>query len=253
MVYLSIVIPIYNAKDFLGKCVNSIVALNFSKDYEIILVDDGSSDGSSELCDQLCLQRKEIKVIHQKNQGVSSARNAGIKMVKGKWIWFVDADDIVEKNSQNNELTLELQNEQFAVMDCIWDEYGVKQHYETTQDTIPYNLWRCCFRKDVITKNNLKFVINRKYAEDQEFILKYLLYLDCNSQRKVIKSAVYHYYVRKGSAMTKKGVNAKHLTDLTKVFFFFLFHSVKTGNITQKWVWMQQKRMVRAIFNVLIH
>lgn len=92
---ISIVIPVYNVERYLKKCINSIVNQSY-KNIEIILVDDGSTDNSSEICDEYIKKDDRIKVIHKENGGLSDARNKGIDMAKGKYITFVDSDDYVE-------------------------------------------------------------------------------------------------------------------------------------------------------------
>lgn len=94
---LSIIIPVYNAEKYLQKCVNSIFEQDFS-DYELILVNDGSTDGSGDICDKYALIDPRIQVIHKANGGQSSARNNGLKAAKGKYLWFIDSDDIIEAN-----------------------------------------------------------------------------------------------------------------------------------------------------------
>lgn len=89
---VSVVIPVYNVKPYLERCVNSVLRQTY-KDLEIILVDDGSTDGSGELCDKIATWDQRICVIHQKNQGQSSARNAGIRQATGEHIAFLDSDD----------------------------------------------------------------------------------------------------------------------------------------------------------------
>lgn len=90
---VSVVIPVYNVKPYLERCVQSVLRQTY-QDIEVILVDDGSKDGSGELCDQIALTDKRIRVIHQENQGLSSARNMGICSATGDYIIFLDADDL---------------------------------------------------------------------------------------------------------------------------------------------------------------
>ena len=97
MPLLSIIIPVYQAKKYLGKCIDSILNQSFL-DFELILVDDGSNDGSERICDEYTRKDNRIKVIHQINQGVSGARNTGLKYASGEYIAFVDADDWVGVN-----------------------------------------------------------------------------------------------------------------------------------------------------------
>ena len=96
---LSIIVPVYNVEAFLKKCVDSLLAQDLPKeDYEVILVDDGSTDGSGNLCDSLAVEHGNIRVIHQQNRGLSGARNAGIPTASGDYILFVDSDDYLCPN-----------------------------------------------------------------------------------------------------------------------------------------------------------
>ncbi len=96
--YFSVILPVYNVEAYLKRCVRSILEQSFT-DYEIILVDDGSKDSSGSLCDALAAENGCIRVIHKENGGLSSARNAGIQAAAGRYIWFVDSDDWVERDS----------------------------------------------------------------------------------------------------------------------------------------------------------
>lgn len=89
---VSVIIPVYNVKPYLERCVRSVLNQTY-KDIEIILVDDGSTDGSGELCDQIAAGESQISVIHQQNQGLSGARNTGIHQATGDYIAFIDSDD----------------------------------------------------------------------------------------------------------------------------------------------------------------
>ena len=91
-IFTIIIIPVFNVEKYLKKCLDSILIQDF-KDYECILIDDGSKDSSGIICDQYAQNDKRIKVIHKKNTGVSDSRNIGIKESSGTWITFIDADD----------------------------------------------------------------------------------------------------------------------------------------------------------------
>lgn len=91
----SVIIPVYNVKNYLSKCVNSVLNQTYN-DFEIILIDDGSTDGSSELCDKYNRDNSQVHVFHQKNQGVASARNLGIEQASGDYILFLDSDDWID-------------------------------------------------------------------------------------------------------------------------------------------------------------
>lgn len=94
---ISIIVPIYNVRGYLNKCIDSIIEQTYSR-LQIILVDDGSTDGSGEICDEYLKKDNRIQVFHKKNGGASSARNFGLKKAKGEWIGFVDSDDYVEQD-----------------------------------------------------------------------------------------------------------------------------------------------------------
>ena len=95
---LSIIVPIYNIAPYLRKCVDSLLTQDIS-DYEIILIDDGSTDECPQICDEYAKQYSHIKVIHQENAGLSAARNTGIKVAQGDYILFVDSDDYLQPNT----------------------------------------------------------------------------------------------------------------------------------------------------------
>lgn len=97
MPIISIIVPVFNVEPYLRKCVDSLISQTFV-DIEIILVDDGSTDNSANICDEYSLKDKRIKVIHKKNGGLSDARNAGLEICKGEYIGFVDGDDYVSEN-----------------------------------------------------------------------------------------------------------------------------------------------------------
>lgn len=93
--FFSIIVPVYNAEETIGKCINSILLQDYSS-FEVLLIDDGSSDNSLEICEDLGRKDGRIIVSHQENQGVSSARNNGINMAKGTYLFFIDSDDYIE-------------------------------------------------------------------------------------------------------------------------------------------------------------
>lgn len=95
---VSVIVPVYNVKEYLERCVKSILRQTM-RDIEILLIDDGSSDGSGELCDRLAEKDQRIKVIHQSNGGLSAARNTGIKNASAEFLLFVDSDDLIRRNT----------------------------------------------------------------------------------------------------------------------------------------------------------
>ena len=110
---LSIIVPVYNCEKYLNRCIESLLDQSYSN-IEIILVDDGSSDGSSDLCDELKKKDKRIRVFHQNNLGPGAARNVGLLNAKGNYITFVDSDDCVEKDGYSKIL-----NQKYKYADII--------------------------------------------------------------------------------------------------------------------------------------
>ena len=90
---LSVIVPVYNVEKYLARCIDSILSQSYQS-LEIILVDDGSTDSSGQICDTYAAKYRQIKVIHQKNQGLSAARNAALKIARGEYYSFIDSDDV---------------------------------------------------------------------------------------------------------------------------------------------------------------
>lgn len=96
MAVISVIVPVYNAEKYLNRCIESVLDQTF-KDFELILVDDGSKDSSGNICEKYAGRDQRIKVIHQENKGQAAARNRGVLNAAGEWIAFVDADDMIQK------------------------------------------------------------------------------------------------------------------------------------------------------------
>jgi glycosyltransferase involved in cell wall biosynthesis len=118
---VSVIIPVYNAKEHIAKCINSVIYQTY-KNIEIILVDDGSTDKSLEICKSYARDDKRVIVLHQKNGGVSKARNHGIKYATGKYVTFVDADDWIDKNAIKEMVRIASKEE----VDCVRMMYHVE-------------------------------------------------------------------------------------------------------------------------------
>ena len=153
----SLIIPVYNVGDFLRPCLESIRCQ--SGNWECILVNDGSTDGSGKVCDELTAADSRFRVFHQENAGVSSARNRGMAQASGEWLWFVDADDIIHPNS------LKILGEQISktTVDFIYFDFLYGKEVSFNGVKIPENLsikliservpemspWRCIFRRKI--------------------------------------------------------------------------------------------------------
>lgn len=135
---ISIIVPIYNVEKYLENCINSIINQTY-KNIEILLIDDGSTDSSSKICDELSKEDSRIRVFHKKNGGLSSARNYGLDRMKGEYVTFVDSDDTIEK-------------------DYIEYMYNLIQKYNVSLSIIPYN---------VVVNELKKYSIGSNYKEEK--------------------------------------------------------------------------------------
>lgn len=206
---ISIIIPIYNVALYLRQCIQSIISQEGN--IEVILADDGSPDESPSICDEYAQKDNRIHVIHKQNGGVSSARNAGIDVAQGEWIWFVDGDDYIADNVLKR-IYQEIQKHPHADliqmgMNYLYDDNRlVPQRIELIDNLkknkfllqhITYHNHRLLFKREIIEKNQLRFTQGLRVAEDQEFQLKYMML--CKTPIQIPLSA-YIYRQREGSA-----------------------------------------------------
>ena len=141
---VSVIIPIYNVEKYLRQCVDSVISQTY-RDLEIILVDDGSPDGCGSICDEYAVQDSRITVIHKENGGLSDARNAGLEIAKGEYIYFLDSDDYI-KNDAIEKLVarIEEENADFVYFDAEtlfedfedenYNEEFIRSQYYRTSD-----------------------------------------------------------------------------------------------------------------------
>lgn len=193
----SVIIPCYNCVKTLEATVNSIRVCGLS-DYEILLIDDGSNDGTAELCDRLCGKNEGIRCVHQSNKGVSAARNRGIDEARGEYIWFVDSDDTVDEDSLRGVLkTALLKKPDMLLFGMSFDYYNHGKMYlretlnppsegsvtlgELKQTFAEYynsnSLTTACnklFRSDLLKKHGTRFREDMFLMEDYLFVLELL-------------------------------------------------------------------------------
>lgn len=188
---VSIIVPVYNA---LGSIINLIDSVQAQEEHswELILVDDGSKDGSSEICDEISRDDGRITVIHQQNSGVSSARNSGLRAAKGLWITFVDADDLLTDTFLSSMLAASGKSDD---IDIVFGSYAIVESFKTTlylYDSKIYDLgkvkdailhtrimhrcspWAKLFRRSVIEQNNLCFDTKLTISEDRLFLYSFM-------------------------------------------------------------------------------
>ncbi len=186
---ISIIVPVYNVGEYLTSCIPSIQNQTLP-DWELILVNDGSTDNSGEICDTYAKQDSRIQVIHKKNEGVSIARNTGIALAKGEYLGFVDGDDTVLPEMYERLYT-EAQHTNADIVMC--DALTVYPNKNTEPDTImqlPENIvlektaltprllkelagsaWRCIYHRTLFRHSDARFPASLKFSEDRVFNL----------------------------------------------------------------------------------
>lgn len=223
---ISIIVPIYNVEKYLKRCVDSLISQTYSS-IEVILVDDGSTDESGIICDNYALGESGVcTVIHKKNGGQSSARNAGLLAARGEYIGFVDSDDWVSSDmyaymlailQSNNAEAAQINychafcDQQQAVNTAekleIYCGKDILQYYMTTSThTGSYSVWRCLFKKNVLEGFTFR---NGKINEDIDY--KYIALSRC--QRFVASNQIKYFYFQ-GRESTSSGMLRKKDYDL---------------------------------------
>ncbi len=227
---ISVIVPVYNTEKYLQRCIDSILGQSFT-DFELLLIDDGSTDGSGAICDTYAAKDSRVRVFHKENGGVSSARNIGLDNALGEWITFVDSDD--ELLPDGLQTMLDGVTPDLDMVMCGYVEYdtnGAVLEHERVEKV--YNLskkdsvlwlynglgevyfyfgypFARLFRRSQIEAHSLRFDTSIAIKEDTLFVMQYI----CrgNGHTRMNAKPVYRYNHREGSAMSevKKGFNRK--------------------------------------------
>ncbi|ODG92006.1 MULTISPECIES: glycosyltransferase [Bacillaceae] len=228
---ISIIVPVYKVENYLNKCIDSILGQTF-KDFELILVNDGSPDNCPKICDDYASTDQRVKVIHKENGGLSSARNAGLKIAKGKYIAFVDSDDfihlkmyeVLHSNAKqyssdivicdylkvnegdvlnSDEPNLRYKEEHYTNIEALNELYGNKGVKFVV-------VWNKLFKKHLF--DNLEFEENK--IHEDEFIAHQLLY---KSSKITYIPIQLHFYLQRKNSITQAEFCIKHL-DFIKAY-----------------------------------
>ncbi len=236
---LSVIIPIYNSEQYLEICLNSLVSQT-CKDFEVILVDDGSTDNSAVICKQVCSANNNFKYFYQENSGPGSARNNGIRNASGKFISFIDADDYVEPNYIETIINN---------MNCDVLFFGSTHHYKNGKKTSHtyskhndisfFNIlmeqdtywdfvypWNKCFKRDLIVENQLFFIEDLWRAEDELFTLAYMSHVDCIN---TISDILYNYQIGIGVSSIYPNLEEFKIINST---IFYISNKYKDKNVS---------------------
>ncbi len=233
MIKLTIIVPVYNVEKYIEKCVDSILAQKL-KNYEIILINDGSTDNSGNICERYARKYKNIKTIHQINKGLSGARNAGIKKAKGEYLMFIDSDDFINDKISLNEIIDKAKEDVIQFKWVYYYENKNKYIYfkdtglystqnfedllfeEVKNGTLSISACNKIVRRSLIVDNNIYFDENL-VSEDIDWSLK--LYLNVKSM-KVINEDVYVYRQQRVGSITNT-INEKNVFSLFKIIEYW--------------------------------
>lgn len=200
----SIIVPVYNTEKFLAKCIDSILGQKY-EDWELLLIDDGSTDSSGSICDNYAKNDNRIKVLHQQNAGPGAARNRGLDNACGEFVVFVDADDWVDstflsdyiESMQNSDIVYQGHRKEYndgksiKVSDLELNSSDIAVAIRTLweHDYFGYTCLKC-FRRSIIEDNNIRFDTDVYFREDTIFTAQYFKYV---KNVKVLPVANYHY------------------------------------------------------------
>ena len=253
---ISIIIPIYNVEKYLEKCLDSILNQTY-KNLEIILIDDGSTDNSPNICNSYCEKDKRIKIIHKNNEGVSSARNKGIELSKGKYIVFIDSDDYVSNEHIEVLYDCIISNNVDLVISNLIDisEDGIilnneeKESFLMNKDQCLKELLSednfyhlCCgniYRKDLLEK--IRFNCKYRIAEDLDFLYRYIKQI---SSAYFLSKNTYYYLKREGSATNS--IYSEKWNDELKICNFIISEMVELENNFHKYA---KRKYIRLNIN----
>ncbi len=214
---ISIIVPVYTVESYLDRCITSLINQTY-KNLEIILVDDGSKDGSGTICDKYAILDSRIKVIHKENGGVSLARNLGLDVASGDYIGFVDSDDYVEsKMYEALYQKAELENADITIcgftqvrvngnaqvndidLSIDWSKENVIKNYfrQGIIKELMYSPWNKLYKKSLV--NDLRFSEKYHMGEDILFVFECI---ERMNKLSCVKGSFYNYVMRENSAMT---------------------------------------------------
>ena len=212
MPQVSIIVPVYKTEKYLKRCIDSILAQSFT-DFELILVDDGSPDNCPEICDAYVALDSRVKVIHQKNAGVSSARNAGLDLAQTKYIMFCDSDDYISNDwcqvlyesilrhptacNVSNYYLVSENKMKYKVSPELYFEDGIS-YYKMFEMGLSGYIWNKIYDHKILKDHNIGFNPDISIAEDVDFNVRYCQYCD---KILYIQKPLYYYDDTPNSAL----------------------------------------------------
>lgn len=220
---LSIIIPVYNLESYISHCLDTVLNQKVSSDsFEVIAVDDGSTDNSATILDEYSQKFLNLHVYHKSNGGVSSARNLALDNAKGDYIWFVDGDDLVAENVLEG-IYNDLINNNNPDLLCVkavgfTDGEEMKKDFSLRKlnDTEKYNDWLPTWfiKRSIIEKMSLRFDENVSYGEDDLFCV----FLNRKIETTVRTDKIIYYYRQRDGSALHSDINDKNIESFLKTF-----------------------------------
>ncbi len=265
---ISVVIPVYNVEKYLPDCLDSLIAQKDFENWEAICIDDGSADGSGKILDEYAARDSRFRIVHQKNGGVSLARNKGISMATAPYLMFIDSDDWIEPNMFRT-LYDTIEQDQSDMVVCAyfydtiqgksivhpplnkyhrWDKVSF-ENQPVTEKLIrfisPY-LVNKIFRRDIFVQNNLKLEIGVAFSEDRPLLFQYLFHSEYVS---VINKPLYHYR-QQGESVTCQLIR-KHLP--VEYYETIITTSLRVvSSIPDSFSKKKKKLFLSSLFSILV-
>lgn len=229
---ISVIIPVYNVENYIGKSIESVRNQSY-ENLQILIIDDGSTDNSGRICDELEKEDERIQVYHRKNMGVASARNFGIQKAQGEYIVFLDSDDWLEKDYCKRMVDLAIQHDADVVAcnhrcigehaekinNCITEDKAITEREECIKDYANnqfyvYVVWGKIYRKSMIQKLSFR---NMKIGEDTCFILDMFSIMN-----KIYLTTYvgYNYLAREGAVTKLKSFGEKDIDRLRIIAYY---------------------------------
>lgn len=214
---ISVIVPVYNAEKTLGRCVNSVLNQTYA-DYELLLIDDGSSDNSGYICDQYAKDDKRIKVFHKKNGGISSARKLGLDKCSGKFIQFIDSDDWIENKCLEGNIRIAENKD----ADIVINDFFINNNDTVIRKRQDYSgnliedffagrifgaLWNKLIKAELVKKSGVSFCHGLSFCEDLTFLCE--LAINKKSIRIAMNPVAYYHYCVNTNSLTKKTTENK--------------------------------------------
>lgn len=256
---ISIIVPVYNSEKYLGNCIDSILKQTY-REFELILIDDGSRDNSGLICDSYLEKDSRIKVFHQVNSGVSCTRNRGIQEATGDYIMFVDSDDYL-KNDCLEVLYNNIKEYSADIVCCnSCDELPMKKDIYINEDMIicneeslfwdyfynkrhAYNIWAKLYTKQIL--KDMKFE-HLKYAEDTLFIMS--IYKKISKVRLITYQGYFYRNNENGAMRSSKGIQ-----QINDVLFCVSKIYEMSMEFSQELILQAQKKLFTYLYYVIVN